>query len=124
MGDLLKMYSLSASSERRMRVSLTRVMPLTGTVVAGVASETTSATAAVLAGAGAGSGAEATGKRLAAVALSGAEADAGALIAGDSFLATVTGSGLLESRLLIGTPAEGFDFCVVAATVSIFAAGL
>ena len=116
---MLKMYSLSASSERRMRVSLTRVMPLTATVGAGVASDTTSATlvlgaAEEAAGSGA-AGATGAGDEVVAseAALGGAAVRVGA-----SFFATMTGSGLLGRMLLIGMPAEGLD---LAATVSTFA---
>src|SRR4051812_49417334 len=118
MGDLLKMYSFNASSESRIRVSLTRVIPLTATVLAGVASETTSA-AAVLDGAALVevSGATVTGVDVSAVVVTGAAAGAGVFSTGGSFLA-VTGSGLLGKMLLTGMPAEGFDFVVLAATVS------
>src|SRR6478752_3260907 len=123
MGDLLKMYSFNASSESRIRVSLTRVMPLTATVVAGVASETTSAAADVFTGALL-SGAAVTGVEVAAVVVSGAEFGAGALSTGGSFLATVAGSGLLARMLLTGMPAEGFDFdALLAATVSTLGSG-
>src|SRR3954469_7337336 len=117
------MYSFSASSERRMRVSLTRVTPLTATVEAGAESETTSAAAEVFTGA-LFSGAEVTGVEVAAVVASGAELGEGVFSTGGSFLATVAGSGLLGRMLFTGTPAEGLDFEVVlAATVSTLGSG-
>src|SRR5438067_13733094 len=113
MGDLLKMYSFNASAERRMRVSLTWVIPLTATLEAGALSETTSAAAEVFTGAGSGTGVEA-----AAAVATGAVSAAGAFTMGASFLVTVTGSGLLARMLLTGMPADGFDFAEFAATVS------
>src|SRR4051812_41637742 len=118
MGDLLKMYSFSASSERRMRFSLMRVKPLTATVVAGPLSETTSA-AEVLAGAG--SGAAGTGVDVEAMVVTGDASGAGAFTMGVSFFATVTGSGFEARMLFIGIAADGFDFWVFAATVSTLA---
>src|SRR3954471_16675206 len=113
------MYSFNASSESRIRVSLTRVIPLTATVFAGVASETTSAAAvldvAVLVEV---SGATVTGVEVSAVVVTGAAVGAEVFSAGGSFFATVTGSGLFARMLLTGMPAEGFDFVVLTATVS------
>src|SRR5882724_13220906 len=120
MGDLLKMYSFNASSERRMRLSLTRVMPLTAMVVAGPPSETTSAAAAVVAGT-LGSEAGVTGIEVEAAVVTGAASGAGAFTMGASFFAAVTGSGLLARMLLTGIAAEGFDRCVLAAAVSTLA---
>src|SRR4051794_7383260 len=100
------MYSFNASSERCMRVSLILVIPLTATVVAG-ASETTSAAVEVFAGSGA--------------AVTGAALAEGVFATGASFLATVTGSGLLGSMLFIRIPADGFDLEVFAATASTLA---
>src|SRR3954464_12845023 len=114
MGDLLKMYSFSASSESRMRVSLTLVTPLTATVGA-AESETTSAAADGFTGSGAG----VTGVEVDAVVATGS--GAGVFTTGASFLAIVTGSGLLGKMLLTGIPAEGFDFELLAAIVSTFA---
>src|SRR3954447_9859699 len=104
------MYSFNASSERRIRVSLTRVIPLTATVFVGVASETTSAAAALVGAefggaALAGSGAAVTGVDVSAVVVTGAVVGAGALSTGGSFFASVTGSGLLARMLLTGMPA-------------------
>src|SRR5437763_70270 len=94
-----------------MRVSLTRVMPLIATLAAGELSDTTSV-AALFIGA-LGSGAD----------LIGAEVDAatGAFTIGASFLATVTGSGLLGRMLFTGIPADGLDLDMFAATVSALA---
>src|SRR3954470_1407051 len=108
------MYSFNASSERRMRVSLTRVMPLTATVVAG-ASETTSAAAEVFTGA-LGSGTGVTG--VDAVVVTDAASGVGAFTMGGSFFATVTGAELLGRMLLTGIPADGLDLEAFAATVS------
>src|SRR5256885_7110819 len=110
------MYSFRASSERRMRVSLTRVMPLTATAVAG-ASETTSAAAELFTGAP-GSGAGVTGIDVEAVVVTGAASGAGAFTMGASFFASVTGAELLGRMLLTGIPADGFGLEVFAATVS------
>src|SRR3954462_6409037 len=110
------MYSFSASSESRMRVSLTLVMPLTATVVAGPLSETTSAAALV-------SGAAVTGVDIAAVVATGSMLAAGVPTTGASFFATVAGSGLLGRMLLVGIPADGFVLEVFAA-VSILGSGL
>src|SRR4051812_25304003 len=98
MGDLLKMYSFNASSERRMRLSLMRVKPLTATVLAGPLSDTTSA-AAVFTGA-LGSGGGVTGVEVEAVVVTGAASGAGAFTTGASLFATVTGSGLVARMLL------------------------
>src|SRR5438045_10743 len=115
------MYSFRASSERRMRVSLTLVMPLTATVVAG-ASETTSAAADVFTGA-LGSGAGVTGVEVEAVVVTGAASGVGAFTMGASFFASVTGAELLGRMLLTGIPADGLDLEAFAATVSTLGAG-
>src|SRR4051812_33728967 len=107
------MYSFNASSERRMRVSLTRVMPLIATV-AGELSDTTSV-AALFAGA-LGSGAGVIGAVVAVVVATEAST------AGASFLATAAGAGLLGRMLFTGIPADGLDLAAFAATVSALAA--
>src|SRR3954447_23936017 len=110
------MYSFSASSERRIRVSLTFVTPLTATVVAGPLSDTTSAAAL-------GSGAAVMGVELGAVVATGSILGAGVFTTGASFLATVTGSGVLGRMLFTGIPAEGFGLELFAATVSTLGSG-
>src|SRR5438067_11638914 len=114
MGDLLKMYSFSASSERRMRVSLILLMPLTATVAAGEPSDTTSA-AAVFTGGALGSGAGVIGAVIAVVVATGASTT------GASFFATAAGAALLGRMLFAGIPADGLDLDMFAATVSTLA---
>src|SRR5437764_9343579 len=113
MGDLLKMYSFSASSERRMRVSLILLTPLTATVAAGEPSDTTSA-AAVFTGA-LGSGAGVIGAVIAVVVATGASTT------GASFFATAAGAALLGRMLFTGIPTDGLDLDMFAATVSTLA---